>query len=134
LRQLPEEEQIPYVYQVARKKHFIYPDVKLEQFRHFIHILRTHTNAWRDFTPRQYPGRLTLFKAEKRPVGEGVAGEESADMGWGALARGGVEIRRVPGDHLSMVHDPDVRALAKELETCMSRARESSQQTVSVKA
>ncbi len=116
LRKLPEEEQVPFVYQVARKKRFIYPDVKLEQFRHFIHILRTHTEAWRNLTPRQYPGRVTLFVAEKRPAGEALG----PDLGWGALAAGGVEIRHVPGDHLSMVHEPDVRALARELQACLA--------------
>ena len=122
LRKLPEEEQVPFVYQVARKRHFIYPDVKLEQFRHFIHILRTHTEAWRQFTPRPYPGRLTLFRAEKRPKREGSGPMDGPDMGWGALARGGVAVRDVPGDHLSMVHEPDVRGLARALAACLDEA------------
>ena len=41
------------------------------------------------------------------------------DLGWGDLTTEKVEIHEVPGDHLSMVHKPHVKKLAKRLKACL---------------
>jgi thioesterase domain-containing protein len=114
LRQLPGEEQIPQVWKKARKAHFIYPEVSLEQFQGFIRALRTHTEAWRNYRPRPYPGKLTLFRAEDQDHLE-----DQADLGWGDLAAGGVQVYSVPGDHLTMIHPPHVKRLAEVMRACL---------------
>jgi thioesterase domain-containing protein len=40
-------------------------------------------------------------------------------LGWGELARGGVEVVHVHGDHANMVHEPHVAALAEALKRCL---------------
>jgi len=37
------------------------------------------------------------------------------DMGWAELAKGGVDIREVSGNHYNMVREPHVESLAREL-------------------
>lgn len=37
-------------------------------------------------------------------------------QGWERLAKGGVKVRRVGGDHLSMLHAPHIGDLSKALE------------------
>ncbi len=118
LRRLESKEQMTYVWQEARKVDFIYPDVTLEQFSHFVRLLRTHTEAWRQYKPRPYSGGVTLFRAEERPEDD----DPDPDLGWSKLATGGVEIRAVPGDHLSMLHEPHVKALAEQLKACLDSA------------
>jgi thioesterase domain-containing protein len=115
LRQLGPDEQIAYVWEEARKAEWIYPDVTLPKFRHFVHILRTHTEAWRHYQPRIYPGRITLLRAVDEPRDN----VDAADLGWGKLGAGGVEIYEVPGDHLSMIHEPHVQTLAAQLRACL---------------
>ena len=39
---------------------------------------------------------------------------------WEKFARGGVDLIRVPGDHDSILRDPDVVALARALEATLS--------------
>jgi thioesterase domain-containing protein len=43
-------------------------------------------------------------------------------MGWGRLARGGVEIHHVAGDHENMLVEPHVRVLARELRAAIDEA------------
>jgi thioesterase domain-containing protein/acyl carrier protein len=72
-----------------------------------------------------YKGKVTLFRAETRSV----ADSRTLDMGWGRFAQGGVEIRTVPGDHVSMLIRPYVRLLATQLSDCLNNAIRMAPQT-----
>lgn len=116
LRQMTADEQIAYVWAKARKAKWLYPDVTLEQFRHFVKMLRTHTEAWRGYEIGSYAGQVTLFRATE--PSEHTPREP--DFGWDAYALGGVTIIDVPGDHLSMMHEPHVSVLAREIQQCLA--------------
>jgi thioesterase domain-containing protein len=58
---------------------------------------------------------VTLFRASEWSIGQ----HPEADMGWGRPALGGVEIHDVPGDHLSLMHEPHVQILAERLADCL---------------
>lgn len=47
----------------------------------------------------------------------------SKDLGWGRLARGGVDVRIVSGTHETLLREPHVRVLADELKEFMSHPR-----------
>ena len=78
-----------------------------------------HVFAGTNYTPRSYPGRVTLFRARIRPNSERF----DYEMGWTTLARGGVEVHEVPGDHHTMIVEPNVQVLAAELSACIEKAR-----------
>jgi len=44
--------------------------------------------------------------------------------GWNQLAPGTVEVRIVPGDHVTMMAEPHVRTLATQLAECIRKAEE----------
>ena len=115
LRQLGPDEQLAHVWKEARKVEWIYPDITLPQFSRFVRILRTHTEAWRAYQPQVYSGRITLFRASE----SSEDGYQEPDMGWGRLTSGEVEVHEVPGDHLSIIHEPHVRVLAERLRGCL---------------
>jgi thioesterase domain-containing protein len=48
-------------------------------------------------------------------VEETVATRRNPTLGWEAFAGGGLEIHDVPGGHISMFEEPNVRALAEKL-------------------
>jgi acyl transferase domain-containing protein/thioesterase domain-containing protein len=78
---------------------------------------------------RPYRGDITLFRPAHRPkfvVGPGRIIDDKMqvvlhDNGWGAHARR-VEVHEVPGDHDSMVLEPNVRVLASHLAACIAKA------------
>ncbi len=63
-----------------------------------------------------YDGHVTLFRAME----EGDWGLPE-DLGWRAMARGGVEILRFPGDHGQVLAEPSVSLLAEKLTECLVR-------------
>lgn len=69
--------------------------------------------ASRLYVPKPYSGKMVLFRAMERDVFE--VGYDR-DLGWGPLAAGGLEIFDVPGDHLGILKDPNVRVLAEKLQ------------------
>jgi amino acid adenylation domain-containing protein len=74
--------------------------------------------ASRAYVPQVYHGKLILFRASEQP-----AGNEDARLGWGGLATGGEELHDVPGDHFTILTEPSVGVLAKQLTVCLHRAR-----------
>ena len=74
--------------------------------------------ALKEYVGKPYSGKVTVFRAEVRSV----ADMGSPDMGWDRLALGGVEIRRVPGDHVDMLLRPQVEFLAEQLRDCIEKA------------
>jgi thioesterase domain-containing protein len=111
LRTLDEDRQIAYVLERGKKARFIFPDLNFANFRFFVSILRSHTQAWQDYQPQPYPGRVVLVRAKK----QSEKGDQSPDMGWAEYLTGEFEIYQVPGDHISMVYPPDVKALARRI-------------------
>lgn len=76
------------------------------KLRHF-HIIDTYDKALQIYTPKLYNGPVTVFKAQKSPG--------SLDMGWAKLVKGPLHLHELPGDHYSLIKDPEVKQLVKEL-------------------
>jgi thioesterase domain-containing protein/acyl carrier protein len=84
-------------------------------------ILNAGSRASRNYHPKAYPGKITLFRATD--LGSGIS--HDSQMGWGRLAGGGLETHLIPGYHAHIVLEPRVRLLAKELTASLSKAQES---------
>jgi len=99
--------------------------VKIEQargqisspkLRHF-HIIDTYDKAIRNYRIKKYDGTVTMYKAEKS--------QGPDDMGWAGLASR-LDIRMIPGDHYSLIKEPDVEMLAQHLTSDIDLALEKS--------
>jgi thioesterase domain-containing protein/acyl carrier protein len=73
----------------------------------------------RHYKPAPYPGSLVLFRALNREA------HEDGDylLGWGGLAKGGIEVYDIPGTHEEMGWEPNVRVLAKAINRCLDKAQ-----------
>jgi thioesterase domain-containing protein len=65
----------------------------------------------REHRPRSYSGRVMIYT-----TGDGARYTGSATLGWERYVSGPLEARRVPGDHVSMLLDPNVEALAAAMD------------------
>jgi non-ribosomal peptide synthetase component F/thioesterase domain-containing protein len=63
------------------------------------------------FVPKGYPGRLVLFRAEGRSAEYG----DDLTLGWTDIARDGIVVHQVPGNHLSIMRKPHVDRLVQQL-------------------
>jgi amino acid adenylation domain-containing protein len=70
------------------------------------------------YVPRAYAGKIIVFSPTQPPE----ACYLDQDMGWGRLAREGLEIHEIPGEFGSIIKEPSVQVLAEELKKCFSKA------------
>jgi oxalate---CoA ligase len=68
----------------------------------------------KEYTPRAYPGEITLFRSAGQ--GETHAGNLN---GWQGVAAKGVTMHEVPGSHMEMFNERNVKALADTFRTCL---------------
>jgi amino acid adenylation domain-containing protein len=77
-------------------------------------VIAAHLRAQSLYWPRSYSGRLILYRV---PAEYPRFRPNRTDMGWGRHVRGEVEVRFLPGTHLTFHKDPDARFLAELMET-----------------
>jgi thioesterase domain-containing protein/acyl carrier protein len=63
-----------------------------------------------EYKPAPFPGRLVLLRSADRP-----RFKDELALGWDGVARDGIEVCTVPGDHFSVLEEPDVAGLANAL-------------------
>ena len=74
----------------------------------------------RTYIPQPYSGKVVLFRAIDRNPFESVA--VNPQFGWNTWVQKGVETYDVPGDHLGILKDPNVRVLTQALKTCIDQS------------
>jgi len=76
-------------------------------------------DAGKAYQLKVYSGHVTLFRSTDRIIGVGAYLDP--ELGWGNLARGGLEIYDVPNTHLGMLEEPYVQVLAEKLNACIDK-------------
>jgi thioesterase domain-containing protein len=79
-------------------------------------VFVTNVNAASMYSPETCAGRVTLFRAAER-MGSNLTDHE----GWNELAKE-VDVHLIPGDHFTMLRQPNVRILAQQLKGCIENA------------
>lgn len=85
-----------------------------EPLRRLLDVFKTNVRAFRRYRPAPYPGPVTLFRPAEAEA------PSDPTLGWGALAPR-VDIEIVPGDHITALAEPHVRALADRLRARMDQ-------------
>jgi amino acid adenylation domain-containing protein len=65
-----------------------------------------------------YSGQVTLFRVKEKSVGS----LNDPYAIWWRVAAGGVDLREISGDHLSLLKEPQVRLLAEQLSSALERS------------
>jgi thioesterase domain-containing protein len=84
----------------------------VDQLRRVLRVYEANTRAARLYTPGCYPGRVTLFRAADGPRGE-------EDRGWSRITGRPVEIHVAPGDHITILAEPNVHELSRSLRAAL---------------
>jgi thioesterase domain-containing protein len=85
----------------------------------------SHIRSYLAHRPQPFGGRLTLFRTRCHPL---ICSFDEA-CGWSEFARGGVTSVVVPGAHESILDEPHVAVLARELARALQTARNSTPPT-----
>ncbi len=82
------------------------------QLDRVISVFKANTHAFYEYSPQPYNGRMVFFRALERRKNYDP---DHPELPWIALAKRGIEIQVVPGDHLSMNLRPNVASIAEKM-------------------
>ncbi len=100
--------------ETARSRGMMPEDLDLARMQHLYGIFRINLMALLKYRPESYGGRITLLRSGKRGVMDRLFGKKS--YGWERVVRGRIEVRTVPGTHYSMLSEPHLEKVAREVE------------------
>ena len=117
LEELEEPDNAAFLVDLLSKEHSL--ELDQAQTQRLVEGFSLRLQAAKNYSPRPYPGKVTLFLASE----EGVA-TDSQDLtgGWDQFATQGVDIHWVPGNHNTMVSNPHVELLAQQLQVCLKQS------------
>jgi thioesterase domain-containing protein len=119
LRGLPPEQQMQRFHDLLQASGLFPNGAPLADLENILRLFTAHSQVIYEAPRQTLPCRLTLFRTERAPGN--LAGAAAGDSwGWQELAE--VEVCRVPGEHLSVLREPHVLALAAGLGESLSRA------------
>ncbi len=111
------------VLDLLRGADFLPPGAGLDRLSRTLAVYRANLAAVRSYHPQVFGGGgggggAVLFRATEAPD----ARMDLADLGWGRFLSGPLEIETVPGHHLNLLAEPNVRILAERLRRCLNEA------------
>ncbi len=123
LQTLDSESQLNYLLERFKQASFLPPDADNAHILGFINVYKA--NCRMDYIPQDIkPTRIALFKASER-IEENALNEIKSDptWGWNQYAEGSVDALMVPGDHFTMMNQPNVQVLADKLRECLDKVQ-----------
>jgi amino acid adenylation domain-containing protein len=118
LRGLEPDERLLRLLQHGQEQRLVPLDYDLAQARRLLHIFKTNVEARRNYRPRRYADRITLFRAREAPQNafdNSPGSDVESALGWSALSSLPIDVHDVPGDHISMITEPHVQSLAAKV-------------------
>jgi thioesterase domain-containing protein/acyl carrier protein len=90
---------------------------------HLWHLEEVHWAAAQRYRPGPYAGKVLLLRAQGRR--DHIDGDPS--LGWSEWVTGPLEVAEVPGNHISLLQEPNVRRLAEVLRHHLAETLEKEQ-------
>ncbi|NQE32467.1 type I polyketide synthase [Microcoleus asticus] len=107
----PDEQLLYFLEQVKIANRVVPPDFGLPQIRQFLHLFKVHAQSMLNYIPQTYGGRIIFFRATE----QNEVNAKNPELPWIEVATGGVEVREVPGNHITMNYPPHVQVMAEQL-------------------
>ncbi|MDT5272766.1 MAG: hypothetical protein QOH49_4952, partial [Acidobacteriota bacterium] len=129
LRRLDADGQLNYVLELLKE---LNPLVELPQVRRSLRAFKVSKDLLQQYEPETYAGRVTLFKAAEVNSEDLLDLRQAMDvnfrdydsaLGWGAHTTEPVEVHVVPGDHVTIGAEPNVRVLADKLRLSIEKVQ-----------
>ena len=83
-----------------------------------LEIMQNQYKVLRKYVPGRYAGDISVFRART----QSFWGGPPADLGWSSLVSGNIQLAVVPGEHSSIVIEPDAKDLGEKLDRALHHA------------
>ncbi|OZH53168.1 AMP-dependent synthetase [Hydrocoleum sp. CS-953] len=133
LKVFSPDEQLNYVTERLVKKLHVRPsEAAKRQVHGFVKVLKASIYAMGNYHPEKlYPTPIALFRSSDVRVWNTPLGltdairnqlQKNSYLGWEQLSQRSVEVETVPGDHITMMLEPNVQVLAQGLKIRLDMA------------
>jgi hypothetical protein len=86
----------------------------------YLYVRERNFKAEQAYVAKPYPGRITLFRATRQPLGCAL----DPYLGWDKVASEGVETHDLPGSHSQhLIREPKIQVVIDQIQTCLSVAQ-----------
>ena len=89
----------------------------------YLHGHNIYTQAMNTYIFQPYSAKVTLFRTKDENRTDAVGMEYDSTFGWGEIIIGDLDVKYIPGSHLSLLDEPNVRVLAKQMKICLQKAQ-----------
>lgn len=100
----------------------------LPTVREMFRLLRTGVMSTLRYRPSVYSGRVTLLRTDAH----GAEGAHSSLLGWDTVSNWTVQVRPIPGNHLTVLRQPHTPVVAEVLEAVLDAAQREQESTLSL--
>jgi len=125
LRPLTFDDQLDFFLEKMRQEDLAPAEVDHELLSRFLKGSAARQRASREYVPRAYPGRVTVFRCKERDLlwnrrlSEVGLDPHDHTLGWRELSAQPVTVIEIPGNHDVVCQEPFVQSLAISLGTCL---------------
>jgi amino acid adenylation domain-containing protein len=130
LSTLEPDEQLNYFGERLKAANLLPPHLGTKQLQGFLKVTKAVSQAYDLYKPcNDYPTKITFFRASENNSEDFVSVAEFSEIlqdptwGWNEFSAEPVELYFVPGDHVTMMTEPHVLALAERLQICIEQAQ-----------
>jgi phthiocerol/phenolphthiocerol synthesis type-I polyketide synthase E len=119
---LTADEQMDVFLREMKREGIIPSDVGRAALKALLDIFRNSQKALENYVPQVYDGAVTILRAREvspdlREVTRGICDDPA--FGWQSFCARPVTVHFVPGDHMHMMAEPNIRTLGAVLQRCI---------------
>ncbi len=114
--QLDFDDQLQYLLELAKSAAVVPVDTTLAYVRRLFAVFHNNTRAVMTYRAAAYDGEVTIFTAQEQ-----LTPTPDQQAAWSNLARAGVQVCSIPGNHYSIIRPPHVQTLAQQLNASLTR-------------
>lgn len=97
---------------------------KLGETGTYSDVYHAHLYALNNYVFQPYSGKVTLFRTQDEDRTGGVGVKYDSTFGWGDIVTGELEMNYIPGSHISILDEPNVNILAKQVQVCLQKIQD----------
>jgi thioesterase domain-containing protein/acyl carrier protein len=125
LRDLSPDAQMKRALEALRSCEEIPVEESARMMRNLLDIGKAHLAARAAYHPKPAPLSIVLFRARDARTDDAAADSDAVGretLGWSRVSTAPVQVVWVPGDHVTMMSEPNVRGLAATLQPLLAAA------------
>ena len=96
---------------------------RLPEANQYIDIINANTQALNTYVFQPYGGKVTLLRTKDENRADGIGVVYQPEFGWSEIITGELDVKYIPGSHLSLLNEPNVKVLSKQMKICLEQAQ-----------